>query len=206
MKALIVTGVILVLLLLLSLVRVGGIVDYSAAGLVVRLRLGAFRFTLFPLKPRKKKPKMQKEKPPAPPKPTAEPAKKEGGSLDLLKQFLPLVADAAGKFKRKIRIDRLDLDLTVACPDPADAAMAYGGANAILGMVVPLLEHNFNVKERKIHTALDFDRTSPAVALTAAVSMTIGQGAALTLTLGFRALTILMNLKKQTQSKQKEAV
>lgn len=206
MKALIVIGVILALLLLMSLVRVGVGVDYSAAGLVIQLRFGAFRFTLFPMKPRKRKTKRQTETPQGPPKPPPETPPREGGSLELIKQFLPLVAEAAGKFKKKIRIDRLDLDLTVACPDPALTAVAYGGANAFLGMMVPLLEHNFHVKERRVRTSVDFERTSPVIAIAAAVSMTIGQGAVLTLTLGFKALQILMNHRKQTQSKQKEAV
>lgn len=206
MRALIILGVVLVFLLLLSQVRVGGSVDYSADGLLVRLRVGAFHITLFPMKPRKQKKKKQKETPQGPPKPPPPPAQKEGGSLELVKQLLPLIAETAGKFKRKVRIDRLDLDLTVACPDPAYTAMAYGGANAVFGMIVPLLEHNFKVKERRIRAAVDFDRDSPVIVIAAAVSMTIGQGAILTLTLGFKALQILMHHRKRNPSKQKEAV
>ena len=206
MKALIVVGVVLAALLLLSLVRVGAVADYSAAGLVFQIRVGALRFTLFPMKPRKKKKADKPKKPPEPSKAPPPPEPRQGGGLELVKQFLPLLAEAAGRFKRKVRIDRLDIDLTVACPDPAMTAVAFGGANAALGMMVPLFENNFNVKERSVRTRVDFDRETPAVAVLAAMSLTIGQGVVLSVSLGVKALKILLAHRKKVQSTQKEAV
>lgn len=206
MKALIVVGVVLAALLLLSLVRVGAVADYSAAGFVLKIRVGALRFTLFPMKPRKKKKADKPKKPTEPPKAPAPPEPRRGGGLELVKQFLPLLAEAAGRFKRKVRIDRLDIDLTVACPDPAMTAVAFGGANAALGMMVPLFENNFNVKERNVRTRVDFDRETPAVAVLAAMSLTIGQGVVLSVSLGVKALKILLAHRKKVQSTQKEAV
>ena len=50
MRAWIILGTVLVLLFLLSLVRVGGVLEYSAQGLLVRIRLGRLRLTVFPMR------------------------------------------------------------------------------------------------------------------------------------------------------------
>ena len=203
MRAWIILGTVLVLLFLLSLVRVGGVLEYSARGLLIRVRLGRLRFTVFPMKKKERKPKPVKEKKPQPEAEKKEPPKK-GGALTLVREFLPLAAEAAGRFKRKVRIDQLDLELTVAASDPAAAAMAFGGANAALGMMLPLLENHFNVRQRSIRTAVDFEGSRPVICLKAAFSLTIGQGVVLAVRLGFQALRI--RSKYKSNQKQKEAV
>lgn len=215
MTALKVLGIVLLLLLALSLVRVGAIVEYGAQGLSVRLRAGPLRFRVFPVKPRKKKEKKAaKPKKKKSEKPQAEPAEPAGagGSMALVKRFLPVVAQAAGALKRKIRIDRLYLDVTAAAPDPAAAALAFGGCNALVGMIWPLLEHNFTVKDRRIRTAVDFQRTSPAVYVWASVSLRVGQAVHFSVGLLIRLLRIFMDEKARRKAasgakeKQKEAV
>jgi hypothetical protein len=57
MRAWIILGTVLVLLFLLSLVRVGGVLEYSAQGLLVRIRLGRLRLTVFPMRKRARKPR-----------------------------------------------------------------------------------------------------------------------------------------------------
>jgi hypothetical protein len=55
-----------------------------------------------------------------------------GGELELVREFLPLAAEAAGNFKRKIRIDWIMIDLCWAATDPADVALGFGLANGVL--------------------------------------------------------------------------
>lgn len=205
MKALIIIGAVAAALLLLSLVRVGGRLSYTEDGLTVKLRLGPFLLTVYPFRSKKKKrnKKAQTAPPPAEARPAAEPER--GGSLELLKDLIPVVAEAAGRLKQKVRIDCLDIDLTVAAGDPALTAVAFGGANAVMGMMVPLLENNFNIKERRFRTAVDFNAAGPTAAVRAAFSLTIGQGVVLYFGFGFRALGILLSHKKK-KTKQKEAV
>lgn len=203
MKPWIVLLILLLVLFLISLIRVGGVVEYSAQGLLVRVRAGKLRFTVFPMKKREKKPPKPRKKKEKPEPQPSEP-RKAGGTLELVKDFLPVVTEAAGRFKRKIRVDQLDVELTVAGPNPAMAAMAFGGANAALGMMVPLLENNLKIKERSIRTAVDFDRDSPVIYLKAALSLTIGQGMMLAFRLGIQALGILW--KHRRTRKQKEAI
>lgn len=193
MRALMILGVVLAVLLGLSLVRIGAIAEYGAQGLSVRLRLGPVRIRVFPFPPPKAEKK--KKRPPKASKAPQEPPPEQsraGGALALVKELLPVAADAAGALKRKICIDRIALDFTAAAADPAAAAMAFGGGNALIGMIWPVLEHNFTVKERRIRTAVAFGQTSPTVYVWASLSMTIGQAVAFAAGLCVRVLRILM--------------
>jgi len=195
-------GVILLALFLISLIRFGALVEYGASGVLVKVKVGPFRVQVFPGKPREKKKKSRKE-----PK-QKEPEKKQskGGPLELVKQWLPVAADAAGRVKRAIRIDTFYLDLTAAAPDPAMAALAFGGANAAIGMLWPLVEQNFQVKDRRLRTAVDFDAQTPTVWIQAAATLTVGQAVSMGVHLAVRALGILRAGRAAAHDKQKEAV
>ncbi len=201
----ILAGAILVLLLL-GQVRLGGEAEYASAGLFVKVRFGWLRLQVFPLKREKKKkpPKPKKEKPPEQ-KDGGEAKSQRGGSLELIKRMLPLACEAAGELKRKIRIDRLYLDLTVASADAAGTAMAYGYANMTLGMLWPMIEQNFEVKDPRLHTGVDFTAQSPTVYLSAAFSARLGQLVSFGLRFGWKALRIYLQSKRNTKT-QKEAI
>lgn len=201
----IVLGAIVAALVLLSLIRVGGTVEYSRSGTLVHLRAGPLHIQVYPPKPRKKsgekKPKRAKKSS----KPQEEqPEPKPGGQLDTLKAMLPFVADTAGQLRRKVRVDRLLLDVTAAAPDPAMAALSFGGVNAAIGMIWPLLENNFNIGDRRIRTKVDFNLTEPEAYLYASFSLRLGQAVVLALTLGMKFLK-LWSGRNQEQTK-KEAV
>lgn len=200
-------GVLLVLFLL-SLVRLGGEAEYSEEGLLVKVRVGLFRFQVFPFKKKEKPPKPEKKKASEPQKGETEPEKeqkpKRGGPLELVKQFLPLACEAAGELKRKIRIDKLYLDLVVAASNAAGTAMAYGYANMVLGMLWPLVEQNFEVKDPEIHTGVDFTTQSPTVYILAAFSVRLGQLVSFGLRFGWKFIRIyLKNRPKSTQEYHK---
>lgn len=173
--------------------------DYSEHGLQVRIKLGTLQFTIYPIKLHKKK--VMRGKPD-----TSIPEKKKPGvkvnSWALIQELLPMVGEAASRLKRKIRVDRLDLDLTIGASTPALAAIAFGGANAALGMLIPVLENHFEIKERRIRTRCNFNHTQPEAELSTAFSLTIGQGVVMMLNLGTQALRTYVH---QTD-KQKEAV
>ena len=117
--------------------------------------------------------------------------------MALVKKFLPLIAEAAGRMKRKIRIDVLRLDLTVAAADPAAAAMAFGGANAFLGMIWPLIEQNFNVQQRCIRTRVDFQAQRPTVVLFAQLTLSIGTALHMGIRLTVRFLRLFAEYKAE---------
>lgn len=211
MKAILILGAVLLALgALLRLVRLGALAEYSAAGLRLKLKVGPLRLMLYPRKP--KRPRRKAGKSSRREKKREERPQPElgGGPLALVKRFLPLIAEAAGRFRRKLRIDVFQLEVTAAAPDPAAAALCFGGANAFIGMIWPLVEQNFNVKERRLRTRVDFDAERPSVYLYAAATLTAGQALALGLRLTTRFLAEFSKYRAEAgspaTSKQKEAL
>lgn len=190
--------IIVIALWLVSLIRAGANVRYDSDGLKVKLVIGPVSFTIFPLK--KKKPKKKKPEPEKKAAPESE-AQKKGGNLELAKRFIPLAAEAAGRFKKKIRIDELEMQLAWGAEDPADAALGYGYANAALGMLWPIVEHNFNVRHKRLGTAVDFNAEKPVLFLLAQASLRIGQAVSLGAVIGFKALRLYLQYKKEQKSK-----
>lgn len=200
-----VCAIVLAVLILISLIRVGGGAEYSADGLRAWVRLGRFRIGVYPLKPKADKP--PKEKKPEKGKQGKEPAEseKKGGSLDLVLRLLPLAGEAAGELKRRIRIDTLTVHVTSGGEDPAAAAMAYGYASAAMGMIWPIFEQNFEVKDHDLGTAVDFNADKPAVYLKAALSARVGQLVSFAVRYGLKFLKVYRSGKKPAK-KQKEAI
>ena len=198
MTVLLVLGIVVLALALLSLIRVGVWAEYAQKAFTLRLLAGPVKITLFPRPAKQPKParakkvkasRQKKAKPPKKPK-TA------GELFGLVKQLLPAALDAAGRLRRKIRIDRFDLDVTVASADPARAAVNYGRFNGAIGMFWPLVEQNFKVKQWRIRTNVDFTTEHPTVYLRAAATLTIGQILALGVRTALRVLPILTGSKQ----------
>lgn len=202
----ILAGVVLTLFLL-SLVRLGGGVKYSQDGLYVRLRVGRLSFLVYPRRKKEKgdPPKAPKEKPGEKPKQEPEKEREHGGPLELVKRYLPLVCEAAGELKRKIRVDTLWLELTMAGENAAAAAMAYGYANMALGMLWPLLEQNFEIRDPRVNTRVEFETSAPTVYINAALSLRLGQLVSLTLRFGWKFLRLYLQTRPGVKS-QKEAI
>lgn len=197
---LVVLLIVAAVIALLTRLRVGGVVRYGG-GLTVRARIGRITFRVYPpLEKKEKRVKKEPKQKPASPKKEGE----EKGGLEQLRQYLPLLAKAGGRLASRIRIDRLNASLILAGEeDPAAAAVFYGGANAVLGMLLALLEQNFQVKDRRVHTEVDFQRKETSVELEASVSLRIGQLAGLAVYL----LGELSRREKQDPAQsQKEAV
>ena len=190
-------------LFLLGFIRLGGGVKYSQDGLYVRLRFGKFCFQVYPPKRKgRERPRKRKEKPS---RETEEPKRERGGSLELVKQSLPLVCQAAGEMKRKIRIDTLWLELTVAADNAASAAMAYGYANMAVGMLWPLLEQNFEIRDSRIRTGVEFNDDIPTIYINAALSLRLGQMVSFGIRFGWKFLRIYLGTRPRANSK-KEAI
>ena len=195
---------VLVIFWLISLIRIGGRVSYGQAGLFVTALAGPLKIQILPAKPKKtKKPrKPKKGKPPVAEKHKKEPPEGRSGTLSRLMKLLPVVGQACGALKRKIRIDDLDLQLIWGGSDPAAIALGYGQANAALGMIWPILDHNFKVKRHSFQVDLDYNRPQPGVELTAALTLTVGQIVTLGVHYGGKALITWIRSGKPTRTKQ----
>ena len=209
MRLLLTAALILAALLLLGQIRFGAQVLYSSAGVKLKLKIGPVKITLLPQK-EKKRPEKKPKKPKKPKKAAEGPPLGPEEIIALVKQALPEALEAAGRLKRKIRVDRLYLDVAVGGEDPAAAATAYGGLNAAIGMIWPLVEQNLHVKDRRIRTRADFLETRTRVDLDAAATLTVGQALALAFWLAPKLPRILRTIMKKDKTnaeiQTKEAV
>ena len=196
---------ILLILWLISLLRIGGRVKYGQAGLSVTVLVGFFKIRVLPPKAKKEKPpkgRTRKQPPSVAEKHKKRPKEGQPGTLSRLMKLLPVVGQACGALKRKIRIDDLDLQLIWGGSDPAAIALGYGQANAALGMIWPILDHNFKVKRHSFQVDLDYNRPQPGVELTAALTLTVGQIVTLGVHYGGKALITWIRSGKPTRTKQ----
>ena len=150
---------------------------------------------------KKEKPKKEKKAKADPPAEKAgEPAEKKGGSF---RDFIPLVQvglDFLGDLRRKLRVNLLELRLTLAGDDPADLAILYGRANAALGILWPMLERAFVIKKRDVSIQSDFTASETTVYAAMRITITIGRCLILALRYGFRALKEFMKLKNKKKA------
>ena len=203
------------ILFLLAILPLGVSVRYNAEGAVVKIILGPVKLQVVPVKkkpPKEKKEKPKKESKPKKPKqmpsrqvgasnPPQEPPKEEkkeqGGSV---LDFLPLVKtlfDFLGDFRRKLRLDNLQLKLIMAGGDPYNLAMNYGKAWAAVGNLLPKLEQWFVIKKRDIEVECDFVATQTTVIAHLDLTITLGRLLAAVFKFLFKALVKFLQIKKK---------
>lgn len=166
----IVLGIAVFLLILLLFMRVGSIVEYGEEGIRIKVRAGPIRLTIFPVKERKAKPKTEGKK-----KRKTQTKEREsdrrGGDAGLFQDMIRPFMEAAAHTGRKLCIDLLEIEFTAAASNPAAAAIAFGGANAMLGTLIALLENTFSLKKRNVRTQVDYTLTSPVIYVKASFSL-----------------------------------
>ena len=205
MTVLIVLACVLLVLWLLCQIRIGIRVDYSEAGLLVIAKAGPYSVPVYPAK--EKPQKTRKVKTAKQPEQSVEKTKRSvRDTVAVVRKFVPLVGQAAGRLQRKIRIDWLKFHVIWANADPASAAIGYGAGNALLGFLWPVLDNNFKIKEHDLRVDVDFARTVPAVTLSARATLTIGQCFSMGIRLGIRALKIYLGIRRESQQNTEKAV
>ena len=204
----------------LAILPLGVSVKYNAAGPLVRLILGPVRLTLIPAKPKKDKPKKEKkEKPkkeaPTPVKtigadkpgkepsvPGVDPEGKGGSWTD----FLPLVKtlfEFLGNFRRKLRVNVLELKLILAGGDPYALGMNYGRSWAAVGNLMPKLEQYFVIKKRDVEVECDFTASETRIIARLDLSITLGRLLAAVVSFAVKALIQFINIKKSQKGSAK---
>lgn len=205
MTALWILTAILLVLCLLSLIRIGGEVEYSQDGLRVWIRAGLLRIRIFPRKPRKEKRRKKGAPPPDQLKSAEAKTEKAGGNLTLLRQCLPIFLDAANRLRKKILVGPMELRLTIpGVKDPAGSAILYGRANAWMGGLWALLNQALHVRDSSVSIRADFQAAEYTIYVKARVSLTIGQGVVLGIHIGSALLRELIRYR-QMQTKNRKA-
>ena len=205
------------ILVLLAVLPLGVSVNYDSDGPLVKIIAGPIRLTVFPRRSKQKKEPQKKEKkpdpeqakkaaeeaalpkPPQPPKPVKEkkPKEKKGGSLTDFIPFVKLGLDFLGDFRRKLRLNNLELKLVLASPDPCDLAVNYGKTWAAVGNLMPALERWFVIKKRNVEVECDFTASQTLVTARLDISITLGRLLALVVCYAIRALKEFLAIKKK---------
>ena len=207
------------ILVLLAVLPLGISIRYDEEGAVVRLIVGPVKITLYPRPKKDKKPKKEKktqtEEKDAVEQATAsetkqpakktkedttqkeEPKKQSGGTIT---DFLPLVRillDMLGAFRRRLRLNLLELKLIMAADDPCDLAVNYGRAWAAVSNLLPQLEKVFVIKKRNIEVECDFQATQTRVIARLDLTITLGRILATVLVYGGKAGIEFMKINKK---------
>lgn len=204
------------ILILLAILPLGVSAVYNSDGPMVRILAGPLKLQVFPLKKkekpeRKKKEKKTKVKPDEAVQKEQTPqhsdksstssqkadTKQKGGSFT---DFLPLVKlglDFLGDFRRKLRVNRLELNLILAGGDPCDLATNYGKACAAMGNLWPRLEELFVIKKRDVQIQCDFEGDKTLVIARLDITITLGRILALVVGYGIRAVKELININNK---------
>jgi len=202
----------LAVLFLLAILPLGIHIRYNEGGAMGKLILGPMKILLFPRPPKEKKEKKEKEpsaksgppketnsgKKAGNPSKTSEPEKKEKGGP--VTDFLPLVQvglNLLNDFRRKLRVDCLELKVIMAGGDPCDLAVNYGRAWAAVGNLLPRLERVLIIKKRDIQIECDFTADSTLVTARLDLTITLGRLFAMVAVNGFRALKEFLKIKKK---------
>ena len=181
---------------LLAIIPLGVSVIYDEDGALIRIIAGPLKIKVFPMSKKEKKPKKDKKASTAgneksaankqPQKDTkkaddsnpsggAEKKKKSGGPIT---DFLPLVKVVLkflDGFRRKLRVNVLELKLIMAADDPCDLAVNYGRAWAAVGNLMPQLERVFVIQKRNIEVECDFTADKTCVLARLDLSITLGR-------------------------------
>lgn len=191
----------LAVVLLIAIVPVGVFLRYDSRGVLLRAVAGPIRLTLLPPKKKKNKPpkkqKPQEKKSAPPPKAPEEGQKPSGGSPT---DFLPLVKIALellNTFRRKLRVDVLEVKLIMAGGDPCNLAIQYGRTWAAVGNLLPLLDRFVVIKKRDVEVECDFTASQAQVSARLELTITIGRIVAIAVVYGFRALTAFLKIRKK---------
>ncbi len=190
---------VLIVLFLLGQLRVGVIVEYGEQGIGLVVRLGRIHMGVLPVK-KSKTPKQKKKeaKPPRKKRPV-------GGLVKTLVELLPPVLDTVKKLFQQLRADKLELLLTVSCPDPADTAIRYGQANALLASLWHPLTQALDVQDGHAHVDLDYDSGTSCVYLYLSLYLKLWQLLTLALVLGAKALRVVIKNRSALSGATKES-
>ena len=207
------------ILFLLAILPLGASVKYDEDGSLVKIIAGPVRIKVFPAKKKDKSPKeaeKKAEKKAPEPAPKSEPPmtlpreelpqkkekKKKGGSV---LDFLPLVRlafDFLGDFRRKLRLNRLELKVTLAGDDPCDLALNYGRAWEALGNLMPKLEKWFVIKKRDLDVQCDFTASETVIYARLDITITLGRLLSLVVVYAVRALIKFLKIKKMRKQNE----
>ena len=197
---------------LLAILPLGVDVNYDEDGVLVKVVIWKLTIPVYP-RPKKEKKvgKSKKEtrqeesaapeeplpQPPQNPKQAPGKTEKKGGSLLDFLPFVKLAFRFLGDFRRKLRVEILEVKLTMAGGDPCDLAVNYGRTWAAIGNLMPQLERFFVIKKRDIQVQCDFAESKTLILAHLRLTITLGRMLSLAVVYGVRAVIEYLNFNNK---------
>jgi len=192
----------LAVIVLLAILPLGAGIIYGESGFAADIIAGPVRIKLFP-KPKKEKKKKEK------PKKESKSGKNSSGKAEKktdskkggpVTDFLPLLKtalDLLNDFRKKLRVNRLEVKVVLAGGDPCDLAVNYGKAWTAVGNVMPHLERFLVIKKRDIRIECDFVESGTSIYVYLDLTITFGRLICLLVRYGVRALREYLTIMKK---------
>lgn len=188
----------LAVLVIIGCIPLGAFIRFDSKGLLVKIVVGVFRFTVIPFpKGKKKSTSTSKPSEEAPTKSLAQEPTSKGGSLRDFYPLIQVILDFMNQFRRKLCINDLILKVTLGDDDPCDLAVNYGRAWAALGNLVPLLEKAFRIHKRNFEVQCDFTSSETLIEAQARLTLTVGQLLQIGIVYGYLFIKELLIFKKK---------
>lgn len=195
----IILGIALVLLLCLLVLRIGIVIEYTNKGFNAILHAGFIRIRLYPSKDKGK----EKEKKSTESRGKREAdSEKKGGKIEQFRELLSIISEISKKLDRRYRIDTLTLYYMAAGEDAAKTALSFGTASLISGLVLPILDNSFTVKEKDIRTAVSFTESESYVYFKTKISIAVRIIPYIAVIIGYRYKHMIPNKDKRVATKK----
>ena len=149
--------------------------EYDATGACAWFQIGPWRYFLYPSQ--RKSP--MKRKSSASRKTTSAGAshgkRKSGGKLNGFLSIAEIIWDFIKDLHGKMRVELLELKVTIGDGDPADLAIKYGQACGAVAGFLPQLDRFFIIKKQDVDVSCDFESSETMVTAKLYISVTLGR-------------------------------
>ena len=177
MTGLYILAAIVLIIVIICRLRIGVILQYAHEKLEFIIKIAFVRITVYSTE-KKSKRALKKEK-------KAAKAKKRGKAevekpkrdfgLGSFSDNFAFIRRSISRLSKASRIDNLHIRFVAASKDdPAKAAIMYGRAWAVEGIIYGLLENNIGVRNKDITVELDYTADKPVLTFLLHLSTTIG--------------------------------
>jgi hypothetical protein len=144
----IIIGFLLIIIACFLILRIGITVEYSEDGLRALFFAGPIKVRVYPSSGKTKRKKRAPKEP--------EDKLKKGGPVKRFRELLSIFSYVSEKLRRRFTIDKLILYYLAAGNDAAHTALSFGMASAGAGLILPVLENIFIIKNKDVRTAVSF--------------------------------------------------
>lgn len=167
--------IILIIVIGISLLRLGVSLKYSDSGFTAVLTVAFLHFTLYPAKgsPRKKRKKKGKPDKKKDELEEQKPEGQKGGGTEQFKQWFRIGMDVLRKLRRRLRVNMLQVRHVVAGEDAAKTAIAYGNTCAAVAAILPGLNNLLSIRRQDIKIDVDFTGRASKIYVNVIISLAV---------------------------------